>query len=145
MTPKLSTRSSNIYNVCHFHLYHLRHLNYLHCMLLSAFWKKTGLEVAHPGVDKTHDPLERRYHKYYQWVSFCLFFQVISCVAPHHTARPCPVSTWPQSQLRCQYCDCPHPLSHSLLNSKQTIKTKAQQAKCLKLLSLTFMCMYLTA
>ena len=75
---------------------HLRHLNYLHCMLLSAFWKKTGLEVAHPGVDKTHDPLERRYHKYYQWVSFCLFFQVISCVAPHYTARPCPVSIYAQ-------------------------------------------------
>ena len=50
----------------------------------------------------------------------------------------CPVfmhSTWLQSQLRCQYCDCPHPLSHSLLNSKQTIKTKAQQAKCPNLLS----------
>jgi hypothetical protein len=22
------------------------------------------------------DPDERRYHKYYQWVCFCLFFQV---------------------------------------------------------------------
>ena len=42
----------------------------------SAFWKRIGFEVAHPGVDKTTDPLERRYHKYYQWVCFCLFFQV---------------------------------------------------------------------
>ena len=42
----------------------------------SAFWKRIGFEVAHPGVDKTQDPLERRYHKYYQWVCFCLFFQV---------------------------------------------------------------------
>ena len=33
--------------------------------------------MAHPGVDKTQDPLERRYHKYYQWVCFCLFFQVL--------------------------------------------------------------------
>jgi hypothetical protein len=32
--------------------------------------------VAHPGVDKTIDPEERRFHKYYQWVCFCLFFQV---------------------------------------------------------------------
>ena len=42
----------------------------------SAFWKRIGFDVAHPGVDKTQDPLERRYHKYYQWVCFCLFFQV---------------------------------------------------------------------
>ena len=42
----------------------------------SAFWKRIGFDVAHPGVDKTLDPEERRYHKYYQWVCFCLFFQV---------------------------------------------------------------------
>ena len=47
-------------------------LNFTH----SAFWKRIGFDVAHPGVDKTQDPLERRYHKYYQWVCFCLFFQV---------------------------------------------------------------------
>ena len=45
--------------------------------ILSAFWKRIGFDVAHPGVDKTQDPLERRYHKYYQWVCFCLFFQVL--------------------------------------------------------------------
>ena len=44
----------------------------------SAFWKRIGFDVAHPGVDKTLDPEERRYHKYYQWVCFCLFFQVRS-------------------------------------------------------------------
>jgi hypothetical protein len=27
-------------------------------------------------VDKSIDPEERRYVKYYQWVCFCLFFQV---------------------------------------------------------------------
>ena len=42
----------------------------------SAFWKRIGIDVAHPGVDKSIDPDERRYHKYYQWVCFCLFFQV---------------------------------------------------------------------
>ena len=42
----------------------------------SAFWKRIGFDVAHPGVDKTLDPDERRYHKYYQWVCFCLFLQV---------------------------------------------------------------------
>ena len=42
----------------------------------SAFWKRIGIDVAHPGIDKTIDPEERRYVKYYQWVCFCLFFQV---------------------------------------------------------------------
>ena len=42
----------------------------------SAFWKRIGIDVAHPGVDKSIDPEERRYVKYYQWVCFCLFFQV---------------------------------------------------------------------
>ena len=48
----------------------------------SAFWKRVGLDVAHPGIDKTIDPEERRYVKYYQWVCFCLFFQVgtVSCL-----------------------------------------------------------------
>ena len=49
----------------------------------SAFWKRIGIDVAHPGVDKTIDPEERRYVKYYQWVCFCLFFQV----SPLPTAR----------------------------------------------------------
>lgn len=48
----------------------------------SAFWKRIGFDVAHPGVDKTQDPLERRYHKYYQWVCFCLFFQAILFYIP---------------------------------------------------------------
>jgi hypothetical protein len=47
----------------------------------SAFWKRIGFDVAHPGVDKTLDPEERRYHKYYQWVCFCLFFQVGNIVS----------------------------------------------------------------
>ena len=42
----------------------------------SAFWKRMGLDVPHPGIDKTVDPDERRYVKYYQWVTFCLFMQV---------------------------------------------------------------------
>ena len=37
---------------------------------------KIGIDVAHPGIDKTIDPEERRYVRYYQWVCFCLFFQV---------------------------------------------------------------------
>jgi hypothetical protein len=42
----------------------------------SAFWKRISIDVPHPGIDKTVDPDERRYVKYYQWVVFCLSFQV---------------------------------------------------------------------
>lgn len=42
----------------------------------SAFWKRIAIDVPHPGIDKTVDPDERRYVKYYQWVVFCLSFQV---------------------------------------------------------------------
>lgn len=42
----------------------------------SAFMKTTGVEVAHPGIDKSKPDGEKRYVKYYQWVCFCLFFQV---------------------------------------------------------------------
>jgi len=48
----------------------------------SAFWKRIGIDVAHPGIDKTIDPEERRYVRYYQWVCFCLFFQAILFYIP---------------------------------------------------------------
>jgi len=48
----------------------------------SAFWKRIGIDVAHPGIDKTVDPEERRYVRYYQWVCFCLFFQAILFYVP---------------------------------------------------------------
>ena len=55
----------------------------------SAFWKRIGIDVAHPGIDKTIDPDERRYVKYYQWVCFCLFFQVRTFISylPHSVAK----------------------------------------------------------
>lgn len=41
----------------------------------SALGKEVGREVPHPGVDNNTDPNEHRYHRYYQWVCFILFFQ----------------------------------------------------------------------
>ena len=38
----------------------------------QAGWRFENLQFA----DKTVDPEERRYVRYYQWVCFCLFFQV---------------------------------------------------------------------
>lgn len=48
--------------------------------LKSAFKKKVGLEVPYPGVDNSHNNRnleDRKTYGYYQWVCFCLFFQVI--------------------------------------------------------------------
>ena len=44
--------------------------------LSSAHWKRVGIDVPHPGVDKTRDDRDKKHVKYYQWVGFCLFFQV---------------------------------------------------------------------
>ena len=44
--------------------------------LSSAHWKRVGIDVPHPGVDKTRDARDKKHVKYYQWVGFLLFFQV---------------------------------------------------------------------
>lgn len=46
----------------------------------EAFKKKVGVAVPYPGVDNTRGgkPDDRKTYGYYQWVCFCLFFQVRS-------------------------------------------------------------------
>lgn len=48
--------------------------------LKSLFRKKVGSEVPYPGVGNSEGKLnDRKVYKYYQWVCFCLFFQVGFC------------------------------------------------------------------
>lgn len=42
----------------------------------SAFLKKVGKEIAYPGVETSKDEKDKKLYRYYQWVCFCLFFQV---------------------------------------------------------------------
>ena len=42
----------------------------------SACDKEVGVEVPHPCIDKSTKESDKKYFKYYQWVCFCLFFQV---------------------------------------------------------------------
>lgn len=42
----------------------------------SAFDKKVGIDVPYPGVETSKDEKDKKVYKYYQWVCFCLFFQV---------------------------------------------------------------------
>lgn len=45
--------------------------------LKNFFKKKVGVEVSYPGIGNSRES-EKKIYKYYQWVCFCLFFQV-SC------------------------------------------------------------------
>lgn len=43
----------------------------------GAFTKKVGVDVPYPGIDNSRGVIiERKVYRFYQWVSFCLFFQV---------------------------------------------------------------------
>lgn len=45
--------------------------------LKSLFLKKVGSEVPYPGVGNSDGKnIDKKIYKYYQWVCFCLFFQV---------------------------------------------------------------------
>lgn len=45
--------------------------------LKSLFRKKVGVEVPYPGIGNSEGKLtDRKVYRYYQWVCFCLFFQV---------------------------------------------------------------------
>jgi hypothetical protein len=45
----------------------------------SAFVKEVGVDVPFPGAGRInqHLPEDRKFNKYYQWVGFTLFIQVI--------------------------------------------------------------------
>lgn len=47
--------------------------------ITAAYRKREGFEVPFPGVDnsKSHPEAERKEYRYYQWVCFMLFLQVI--------------------------------------------------------------------
>lgn len=45
--------------------------------------KRVGIDVPHPGVDRSTENEERVYHQYYQWVCFVFFLQAIMFYVPH--------------------------------------------------------------
>jgi len=57
--------------------------------------KPVGLEVAHPGVANPEPDTEKRYHAYYQWVPFFLFFQGVLFYVPHWIWK-----NWEEGKIR---------------------------------------------
>lgn len=46
-------------------------------LIKSFLHKKQGVSVPYPGIGNSDGELhEKKHYKYYQWVCFCLFFQV---------------------------------------------------------------------
>ncbi|GFT02715.1 innexin inx2 [Trichonephila clavipes] len=52
--------------------------------LENAWFKKVGLEVPYPGIDKYTNGEKRIYHAYYQWVCFVLFLQALLFYLPRY-------------------------------------------------------------
>jgi hypothetical protein len=52
--------------------------------VVDSWNKSVGVDIPYPGVDKYRPGEERRYHKYYQWVCFVLFFQAVCFYAPRY-------------------------------------------------------------
>lgn len=42
----------------------------------TAMNKKVGVDVPYPGVETAKNDSDKKLYRYYQWVCFCLFFQV---------------------------------------------------------------------
>ncbi|CAO1416593.1 unnamed protein product [Diamesa serratosioi] len=49
----------------------------------DAFRRQVGLDISHPGISNDfNDEDAKKYHTYYQWVCFVLFFQACACYTP---------------------------------------------------------------
>lgn len=56
--------------------------------LKSMFLKKLGKEVPYPGVGNSEGKTDdRKVYRYYQWVCFCLFFQVKNPIKMHFDCK----------------------------------------------------------
>jgi len=97
----------------------------------SAVVADLGTEVAHPGVAPPADE-EIRYHKYYQWVCFTLFFQAILFYIPRYLWK-----VWEAGKLKFLVSGITMPIvdppvkeerTNALLNYFDTNRNKTKHA-----------------
>ncbi|KAK2706647.1 innexin inx2-like [Artemia franciscana] len=56
---------------------------------------EVGVDVPHPGIGPHTDKDEKKYHKYYQWVCFVLFFQALMFYIPRYLWK-----TWEAGKMK---------------------------------------------
>jgi len=60
-----------------------------YCFIMSTYTlphlynSTVGVDVVHPGVGPHDQEQDTKYHAYYQWVPFVLFFQALAFLVPH--------------------------------------------------------------
>lgn len=67
--------------------------------LKSLFKKKAGEQIPYPGVGNSEGKeIDRKVYKYYQWVCFCLFFQVshVARVEASSSSSAAAAASYPQ-------------------------------------------------
>ncbi|CAG0923005.1 unnamed protein product [Notodromas monacha] len=81
-----------------------------YCWIHSTFTipnrlgEKVGVNVPHPGVGPEGED-EKKYHKYYQWVCFFLFFQAILFYVPRYLWK-----TWEGGKIKMLVMDLNSPI-----------------------------------
>lgn len=82
-----------------------------YCWIYSTFTipnrlgGRPGIDVAHPGVASHNENDEVKYHKYYQWVCFVLFFQAILFYIPRYLWK-----TWEGGRIKMLVLDLNSPV-----------------------------------
>ncbi|CAG9810478.1 unnamed protein product [Chironomus riparius] len=92
-----------------------------YCWIQSTFTlphqldRVAGEEVAHDGVGSYVDGQhEKKYHKYYQWVVFMLFFQAMCFYVPHYLWK-----IWESNRVRNLVSDLNNPILEDEKKTKQ--------------------------
>lgn len=87
-----------------------------HTFSLPTNYNKPSSHVAHPGLGG--DTGEKRYHSYYQWVPFMLFFQGVLFYVPHWMWKQ-----WEEGKIRM----ISEGMRGAMLESKQERQARAHR------------------
>ena len=67
--------------------------------------ERIGIDVPHPGIGVVREDDDIKYHKYYQWVCFVLFFQAIPFYIPRYLWK-----RWEAGRMKMLVLDLNYPI-----------------------------------